>query len=190
MKRYIPENSKGQAKLAKFKSSTVQLIHEAVKDFLLKEDGLSKVFPDVRSNVVGQSHEALKYCCLAYIGIEALAALKNSSRDDAIKSFPFLEYANYRVLYHADQAEDHGVSQPGFPTNFLRRRYMRLDNSLQRHKTCKYTCKISLLYVLDETGMPVLIRAYSDHRPCFEIENERYGVPILAASALRNGTAV
>lgn len=43
MKRFIIDSSKGLTEVTKSKNETVQFIHESVKDFLLKENGLREI---------------------------------------------------------------------------------------------------------------------------------------------------
>ncbi|KAI1648973.1 nacht and ankyrin domain-containing protein [Daldinia loculata] len=66
MENYIIDNSKGLAEVSG-SSTTVQFIHESVRDFLLKENGLQKVWPELGSNLHGYGHEELKQCCFAYL---------------------------------------------------------------------------------------------------------------------------
>lgn len=119
-RRYILSNSKGLAESTKSKIPTVQLIHESVRDFLLKEDGLGKIKPDFSTNVVGQSHDTLKQCCLIYMRIEAVTDLEESSHESVSREFPFLEYASQGLLYHTEQAQNHNLGQQHFLANFPR----------------------------------------------------------------------
>ncbi|KAI3321060.1 hypothetical protein HD806DRAFT_211328 [Xylariaceae sp. AK1471] len=190
IKRYILDNSKGLAESTKSRSPTIQFIHESVRDFLLKEDGLSKIRPDLSANLLGWSHDTLKQCCLTYMNMKAGTKLKKSAREATTKRFPFLEYANQRILYHAEQAQNHGVSQRDFLAGFPRSRWVEHHNILQKHMTREYTSEVSLLYILAEANLPALIRAHANRQSCFKIENERYGPPILAASATKSSAAI
>ncbi|KAF4311362.1 HET-domain-containing protein [Botryosphaeria dothidea] len=53
IKRFILDSSKGLTEITTSKLQKVQFIHESVRDFLLKEDGLSSIWPDLRSNLQG-----------------------------------------------------------------------------------------------------------------------------------------
>lgn len=75
IKRFILDSSKGLTEITTSKLQKVQFIHESVRDFLLKEDGLSSIWPDLRSNLQGQSHERLKQCCLSYISVDIFTPL-------------------------------------------------------------------------------------------------------------------
>ncbi|KAF7532903.1 hypothetical protein G7054_g7529 [Neopestalotiopsis clavispora] len=190
VQRYILDNSKGLAQSTKSKKSTVQFIHESVRDFLLKGNGLGELFRGLESNIHGKSHEALKNCCLTYVTMKSLTELETSPSSKAVEAFPFMEYANSRLLYHGNEAEMHGISQNGFLAMFPLSQWVEQHNIMERFENRKYTPTVSLLYILAETGFPDLIRAYSGRQSCFEIENERYGVPILAALALKHDVAV
>ncbi|KIW94840.1 uncharacterized protein Z519_04818 [Cladophialophora bantiana CBS 173.52] len=67
MDRFILDCSKGLAELTKTKNQTVQFIHESVRDYLLKGDGLMHLRQPLQSDFEGQSHEKLKLCCQNYL---------------------------------------------------------------------------------------------------------------------------
>lgn len=190
VQRYILDNSKGLAQSTKSKVPTVQFIHESVRDFLLKGNGLGELFSSLESNVHGESHEALKDCCLAYITMKPLMELKKSSSTKAAQEFPFLEYANSGVLYHSNEAGLHGIRQDDFLAMFPLSQWVEQHNIIEKFENRKYTSTVSLFYILAEAGLPGLIRAHSDRQSCFEFEPERYGVPILAALALKHEPTV
>ena len=50
IKRFILDSSKGLAEVTISWAPTVQFIHESVKDFLLKENALGSIWPDLGSN--------------------------------------------------------------------------------------------------------------------------------------------
>ncbi|KAF3023520.1 hypothetical protein E8E14_008004 [Neopestalotiopsis sp. 37M] len=192
--RYILDKSKGVAEWTKARSPTVQFIHESVNDFLWKEKGLAELFPELVPQIEGYSHEALKACCLAYTNFVADfsggESCEDMSRQEVTQKFLLLEYANSGLLYHADQAGNHGIDQHGFLTTFPRSEWVRQHNLLEKFAKRQYTPQVSLLYILAEAGLSALIRAHSSRQSCFEIEAERYGIPILAASATKQGAAV
>jgi ankyrin repeat protein len=203
IKRFILNSSKGLAEITKSKTPSVQFIHESVRDFLLKENGLRAVWSDLGSNFQGQSHERLKQGCLNYVIIDIATHLyigtplpRASSpeaavlRQSAAKAFPFLQYAVQNVLYHADTAERDGVSQKDFVPSFPLVDWINLDNLFERHEIRRHTLNASLLYILAEGNMPNLIRVHPSNLSCFEVEDERYGLPIFAALATRSDEAV
>ncbi|KAJ9614164.1 hypothetical protein H2200_002300 [Cladophialophora chaetospira] len=67
MERFILDCSKGLAELTKAKLPTVQFIHESVRDYLLRGNGLSHISTELTANFSGMSHERLKLCCHNYL---------------------------------------------------------------------------------------------------------------------------
>ena len=125
--RFILNSSKGLTEVTKSKVPTVQLIHESVRDFLLKDGGLQNIWQELKDNLHGDSHDRLKQCCLTHVNISVTTALSlpdplpkaNSKevenlREVSKKKFPFLEYAVSHILFHADSAAGCGVSQLDF----------------------------------------------------------------------------
>jgi len=201
--RFILNSSKGLAEITKSKNQKVQFIHESTKDFLLKEDGLADIWPNLGSNLQGHSHERLKQCCLNYISIDVFTPLeipeslpKASSqnavhlRQSATSAFPFLEYAVRNVLYHADVAAGSGITQENLIHSFPLDRWIRLDNLFEKHEVRRHTEYVSLLYVLAEGNMSNLVRAHPSILSCLELENERYGLPFFAALATGSEEAI
>lgn len=202
IKLFILDSSKGLAEITTSKNQTVQFIHESVRDFLLKEDGLGDVWPHLKSNLKGQSHEQLKQCCLTYMRMNDFTPLKipnslpsassqpaTDLRKSANGMFPFLEYAVQNVLHHADLAEESGVAQGNSILSFPLTTWIRLDNLFEKHEVRRHTEEMSLLYVLGERNLPSLIRAYPSAVSCLEVGKERYGPPLLAALATRSKEA-
>ncbi|KAH8722866.1 ankyrin repeat-containing domain protein [Phaeosphaeriaceae sp. PMI808] len=197
IKRFILNSSKGLAEVTVSKDPKAQFIHESVRDFLLKENGLGKIWPEFRSNFQGQSHERLKQCCLNYINVDVAVPLKipddlpkapsqqaASLRKSAAQLFPFLEYAVRNVLYHADTAEGGGISQTDFLRTFPLPRWIKLDNLFERREVRRHTERVSLLYLLAELDMANLIGIIGSVSHCMDVEAERYGCPLFAAAAM------
>jgi len=193
---FILDSSKGLAEVTTSKFKRVQFIHESVRDFLLKENGFSDIWPELGSNLRGQSHERLKQCCLTYMGVDVFTSLgipeglpKTSSqqatsfRESAAKMFPFLEYAVHNVLYHANIAEESGVAQKHFLNSFLLPQWVKLDNLFERHEVRRHTEHVTFQYMLAEYNMASLLRVYSSNLSCLHEENERYGCALFAAMA-------
>jgi hypothetical protein len=202
IKRFILNSSKGLAEITKSKTPCAQFIHESVRDFLLKENGLRDVWSELGSNIQGECHERLKHCCLKYLNIsitelnignplpKASSQKAVEQRQSTDKMFPFLEYAGQNILYHADTAEGSGVSQTSFLRSFQLADWIKLDNLFERHEIRRHTPSASLLYILAEHNMGNLIRGYPSNLLWFEVGHERYGPPIFAALATNSGEAV
>ncbi|KAK8124026.1 hypothetical protein PG999_003944 [Apiospora kogelbergensis] len=77
-------SSKGLVEItnAAKKGSTVQFIHESVRDFLIKERGIQELWPDLGFEWEGPSHENLRACCESYLMHPTiLAIIKPPSTD-------------------------------------------------------------------------------------------------------------
>ncbi|KAH0544912.1 hypothetical protein FGG08_000992 [Glutinoglossum americanum] len=199
IERFILNSSKGLAEITKSEIRKVQFIHESVKDFLLKENGLGNIWPELGRNFQGRSHERLKNCCLNYMSIEVSthlglpkASLQKTVdfRQSATSAFPFLDYAVHNVLYHADVAAGCGIAQENLIQSFPLARWIKLNNLFEKYEVRRHTEDASLLYVLAEGNMPNLIRAHPSILSCFEVEKERYGPPLFAALATGSEEAV
>ncbi|ETS75018.1 hypothetical protein PFICI_13502 [Pestalotiopsis fici W106-1] len=189
IRRFVLNNSEGLAEPTKSATPTIQFIHESVRDFLLKEQDLYGIFPELQGNIVGRSHEALKQCCMSYMSSPNVVKLKPFLPDTAFFA-PFLAYANQGVLHHADQAERNGISQQDFLTAFPLSQWVEHYNCLQNDHVRHYSSKASLRYIMAEAGMPALIGVLPAGQSCFDVEDERYGLPILAAAAAKNHDTV
>jgi ankyrin repeat protein len=196
VKRFILDSSKGLAEVTVSKTQRVQFIHQSVRDFLLKENGLSTIWPEFKSNFQGQSHDRLKQCCLDYININISAPLNIPSdlpkafsqqaadlRMSVTQRYPFLEYAVHNVLHHADTAECGGISQAGFLDIFPHLHWIKLHNVLEEYEVCRHKDNVSLLYMLAEFNAAHLISIHPSASSCLDVEDERYGCAFLAANA-------
>ncbi|QYT05415.1 ANK_REP_REGION domain-containing protein [Trichoderma simmonsii] len=200
IERFILNSSKGLTEVTKSKIPTVQFIHESVKDYLLKENGLRDIWPDFQANVNGESHERLKQCCLnyiaigktAYLAIASKAALEEakSHRQLASASFPFLEYAVKNVMHHANEAEAHGANQSEILKEFPLDDWIQLDNFLERYEARRHKRNVSFLYILAELNMSHLIRRHLDILSFLRVEQERYGTPLFAALAMNSSESI
>jgi ankyrin repeat protein len=206
IEKFILSSSKGLAEVTKSRNPTVQFIHESVTDFLVKENGLVDLFPDLRSNLRGQSHEKLKYCCLNWMGIDFSTPLQlgqdlprasseegKALREMTGKIFPFFEYAVNFVLHHADVAEGLGISQTDFIQEFPLAIWINANNIIEKHDIRRYRPKASRLYILASTNSSNLIRMQPTNVTSgsyLSVEEERYGLPLLAARATGSNEAL
>jgi hypothetical protein len=203
VKLFILNSSKGLAEITVSSEPTVQFIHESVKDFLLKENGLGWVWPEFENKFHGQSHEQLKLCCFKYVSIEVtavpevsdelseasdelsdasdkLSEAPSNSPPNAFwlprRRFPFLGYAAFNLLYHADAAEGGGISQTCFIDSFPPPHWAISDSALFReHKSSRHIQQNGLLHVLAERNMENLIRVVGF------VDSEQYGALVSTA---------
>lgn len=202
MIRFITDSSLGLALYAALIRPTirierVQLIHVSVKDFLLKEDILREIWPDLGDNVLGRSHEHLKQSCLRCIRVGTIYArqllIKNPSEPMAklqmlaSNHFPFLGYAVGNVLYHANAAQKHGISQAEFLKGFKPDDWMILRNIFE---VWDYPSNTRLLYGLAELNMSHLIESHPSKLAFSEVGDEYFGTPLFAALANGSNEAI
>ncbi|KAI1426039.1 hypothetical protein F5Y12DRAFT_713695 [Xylaria sp. FL1777] len=195
MKRFVSSSSKGLAEVTKSKAGTVQFIHESVRDFLLKDGGLSDLWPDLEQDFQSHSHEQLKGCCYAYMKTDVSKyvsfnqKLPKASSDSAkalrqqvSEKFPFLEYAIHHVLYHTNMAAT-DLPQEDFLKTFDLAAWINLDNLLQKFETHRHTPSASLLYILAENNLASLINSMLRYDSRVHIHGERHKYPLVAALA-------
>ncbi|KAF1837129.1 ankyrin repeat domain-containing protein [Decorospora gaudefroyi] len=197
VKRFILSSSKGLAEVTVSKEPKAQFIHESVRDFLLKDNGLGKIWPEFGSNFQGQSHERLKQCCFNYISVDGATPLKipddlpkassqqaASLRKSVTQTFPFLEYTVHNVLYHADAAEGGGIPQADFLDSFPLPRWVKLDNLFEKHEVRRHTERgRTPLYVTAEKGASAITRTLLDKGADVNAQGGRYGNALQAALA-------
>ncbi|CAG9983599.1 unnamed protein product [Clonostachys byssicola] len=183
-KIFLLENSRGLAEVANSKSPAVQLIHESVKDFLLKDNGLRSLFNDLNDNFPGQSHIQLRDCCHLYIKNDI--SLRDYTcregqgyyNEKLKKTFPFLEYATNNLLFHANAAGSSGISQIDFLNDFDHYTWISLRNQFHsRH----YDHEVDLLYILAADNAPSLVEEWISPANCVKRGPGSYGCPLLAA---------
>ncbi|GAP90717.1 putative vegetative incompatibility protein HET-E-1 [Rosellinia necatrix] len=184
--RFNLNASKGLAELTK-KDTTVQFIHESVRDYLLLDGGLKELLRVQNSRVSfseGASHNILRDICLKQV--QGGCGSRESTEDtNSPSNMPFLEYAVTYILAHADSAQSLGLDQSDFLSGFPLGTWIGLDNGLQKYQTRCHSIKTSLLYLLAEKNMGSLIRIHPErHYPLKEPEEkQRFSSPLVAAIA-------
>uniref|UniRef100_A0A0D2YAW6 KAP NTPase domain-containing protein n=1 Tax=Fusarium oxysporum (strain Fo5176) TaxID=660025 RepID=A0A0D2YAW6_FUSOF len=190
---FILSSSKGLAEVTRAKQDpTVQFIHESVRDFLLKDNGLRVILLDTSGDLSAESHDQLKKCCFQYTqsywkenGLPAGDSKHQllETRVLAEYEFHFLRYAVQNILYHANAAEEGHINQTRFFGSFPLANWIQHNNVFQDKEVRRHTTGASLLYLLAEYNFRGLIESHQGSQSCFDIEGERYGAPILAAMA-------
>ncbi|KAK1772152.1 hypothetical protein QBC33DRAFT_463161, partial [Phialemonium atrogriseum] len=207
IRRLIVDTSKGLVEVTSLVPPTVQFIHESVRDYLLKEDGLVQLWPSLGEGPGprGQCHERLKACCLAIMDAyasdgdihdplppEASPTEYHKRRQAICESSPLLQYAASSLLYHADRAEGCGVSQ----NTFLEMlgvglgRFIDLTNIFEQHEVRRHTREVPLLYLLAEANCPNLCRIHPDRQDYLLMTTERHYCALFAARAIGNDAVV
>ncbi|KAF4989083.1 hypothetical protein FGRMN_9369 [Fusarium graminum] len=186
--RCVVSSSKGLAEIAR-SMSTVQFIHESVRDFLIKDKGLGQLWPELGPDWESVGHEKLKLCCYSYfqmfVGLKGSAEpLESSGVWEGCVKYPMIDYASQFVLHHANCAGS-AICQTQFLSQFRMDRWVPVVNLFEKIGTSIYTATSGLLYVLADGGYSSLIRAplLSDPEidmPSFE---DKYVYPLIAAMA-------
>ena len=178
-RKFVVSSSKGLAQITKHGS--VQLIHESIRDYLLKEQGLGEIWPELAVNMVGLSHATLQQSCIAYWRYWLNAASRKSAVE-LKKEDEFLGYAVDHVLDHAEAAAGACPQTEfilTFPlSDFLARRGYGVASIYQEDA--------DLLYVLSYEGHAKLIKLFLQLGDVGHRTAERAGrhkFPALAAAA-------
>ncbi|TGJ79046.1 hypothetical protein E0Z10_g9716 [Xylaria hypoxylon] len=201
--KFILNCSKGLAESTRSSAPTVQFIHESVRDFLLKENGLLSVWSDLDASFQGTSHARLASCCQTYLRAELISPVmphrmfeqelaKEAERlRQSIKhQAPFLGYAVCHVLYHAEMASEHGLRQRGFVESLSFSKWLEIHHVF-RHDSCGYLSpNASIHYILARLNMVRLLKEYTDDINCWQVEAEQFGTPLFAALATGNDDMV
>ncbi|KAK2034280.1 ankyrin, partial [Colletotrichum zoysiae] len=188
MDRFVIDSSKGLAETTATPETTdmeptVQFIHESVRDFLLKDNGIQVIWPEAAPDFEATSNEKLKSCCSSFIKITDLGllslfdrvpkplskALKLGKapllRRELTKGYPFAEYAIRNLFHHADHAAG-STPQIDFMTDFSstdRADWIVIYNVLQKYEKRRLHETVSLLCILAIHNSACLIRQYLHH---------------------------
>ncbi|KAI1747462.1 hypothetical protein F4782DRAFT_543516 [Xylaria castorea] len=194
--QFVLSSSKGLAEVTKSEYPVVQFIHESVRDFLIKDNGIYKLWPDLKLDFQNRSHDRLKECCYAYVkaqlfNIEKLGfELKRDYDEEITTEFPFLAYATNCVLYHANLAAV-SVSQQDFLKTFNLRAWIKLHNVFVYFHGDGYTLSADIFYVLADQGYARLIdNAVALYGPMVHAYGDQWKYPLFAALYYHNNKAI
>lgn len=189
MARFVHSSSKGLAEVTESKVPTVQLIHESVRDYLIKENGMGHLWPDLGPNLRSLCHDKLKWCCNKQLQSRDYQSLL-STEDYSFGTryaleirFPFLGYAAQFVFYHAEEAYSTMTSQGEFLESFDLKKWIRLSRIYKRDENASYTRNASLVYILAENNCPQLIQTLPPRMPTSGDREQYHHYPIFAAFA-------
>lgn len=190
LRQRVTKWSKGLAEVVTHEgSSVVQFIHESVRDFLLKDQGLVQVRPEVGPHIIHHGHEKLKRCCANYINSASIQNAINKATVDHVdlpgilENYSFLEYAVKNVFHHAEQAEPI-VQQAQFLRTFdiprLISYLLIFDKDVGN----------DMLYLLAEGGHARLIKSWGEDLPMSCGLHGKYGSPLIVALAGKQTEAI
>uniref|UniRef100_A0A8H7NEL9 Nephrocystin 3-like N-terminal domain-containing protein n=1 Tax=Bionectria ochroleuca TaxID=29856 RepID=A0A8H7NEL9_BIOOC len=172
--RYIVTSSKGLVEVTKFRVPTVQFIHETVRDFLLKENGLGYILSHAGPKRNSICHDMLKQCCGVFLSLCSTLDINEGFRG----SHPFRRYCSLNILHHANAAAEH-IPQRSFLADLdlpILVQGLRLFQ-----KPPRYTEAVSLTYILAREGLSKLIPTWLEICPNIHIYGEEYRHPLFAA---------
>ncbi|KAJ5721209.1 uncharacterized protein N7483_009143 [Penicillium malachiteum] len=187
LKVFVIGSSKGLAEITKSETPTVQFIHESVRDFLVKDNGLYRVWLELESGWQSAAHEDLKQCCHFYLNrpwvlqfscnliSESKSESRSKQRADASNKYPFLVYASRHILDHSDAAAEIRPQQD-FLSHFPLSRRIKMNNLFHKFKNREYSNGSLLMKQDPQVHSPVL--------------NEKYEYPLFAALASCNKNTV
>ncbi|KAL4756266.1 uncharacterized protein BDW70DRAFT_166334 [Aspergillus foveolatus] len=192
----VISSSKGLAEITKSQKPTIQFIHESVRDFLIKDNGLHELWPGLGTDLESQSHETLKQSCSLYmthiLGVVAvsrqLAEAEPDGQMEIPRKYPFLEYATQHVLDHANTAAK-SVPQDKFLSAFPVSDWVKASNLFEKFKIRRYSPEINLFYLLAEKGLSELISTRRKDDQNIHALGGRYRYPLFAALANCNRDA-
>ncbi|KAL2850311.1 ankyrin repeat-containing domain protein [Aspergillus pseudoustus] len=207
VEKFLLSASKGLAEITKSrKSPAVQFIHESVREFLVKDNGLDGIMKEMNVSLPYTKNELLKWGCLEYIkaSLSCLLCLSGDHRElpqaksskaaamrnETSNSFPFLVYAVSYVLEHADESAAEGVSQMDFVKCFPRTTWVYTHNLYEKHQVRRYSNAVPLLYVFADRDLPNLISTALAQELSYTSSDERQISPIVRAIDKGNLRAV
>jgi ankyrin repeat protein len=171
LSRVVLDCSRGLVEVARVSSdqpAVLQFIHETVREFLLKENGLSSVSKALSASIHGISHNVLRTACDRCVSMNEIPKeykVYATIQHESVKSLemfksemrlrlPFLDYAVSFLFDHAEEAQKHCVPQ----RDFLKRQIDREGrfagkcrlwwNVLQRYKSKKIGPDLTLIYFI------------------------------------------
>lgn len=170
---FILNSSKGLVECTiktKDDTSTVQFIHESVRDYLLAS-GFRAIAPNLDSGFEGLTHDYIRRCCAASITQSVLKhllpshSLPKAKSEDAIDlrqcardCFPFLEYAVKEILHHAELACRNHQPQDGFLNDFAWPLWRVFHNLFAVYDTRWHNAPAdTVTYALAEKGLQDLL---------------------------------
>ncbi|KAG9199058.1 hypothetical protein G6514_009071 [Epicoccum nigrum] len=184
LRKFVLDTSKGLAEITKSSAPTVQWIHESVRDFFLREDGMRRLrIAEEKSqdlSVILLGHSIFVRLCLNQLGHTRLylSRVLYERWDVLITMFPFLDYTVATILQHANEAHKANKDQASFHTEFTN--YVK-SWICWNYRNVEQPGNVHILYCLSEAGADELIRLHPERHSHLQLKGGPYGLPILAA---------
>jgi hypothetical protein len=158
LQRRVTSSCKGLAEIVTHDEfSTVQFIHESVRDFLVKDGGLANIWPRTSSNIDDQSHLKLRDCCNRYLNSPQIHQYSSAAKVGRFTDLPLRKYAAQNVFYHADLAA-RSRPQKQFLDSFTISPWIWAYNLFTKKARDRHNPETDILYVLAADGHARLIR--------------------------------
>lgn len=182
LRKFVLDCSKGLAEITKSNVPTVQWIHESVRDFFLRDDGLSRLrryeesSHDMPINLSG--HSIFVDLCLRQLSFVTAPYYDVSGLKYLHHQLPFLSYTTVFIFQHANEAHKASQDQDSFLKQFksYEQLWLRLKHGLPPNDYAYH-----ILYDLSECGADELIRLHPERDSHLLLRGGAYGLPILAA---------
>jgi hypothetical protein len=169
---FILDSSKGLAETTKVtnrQKSTVQFIHESVRDYLRKTAS-GVLAPELVLKLGAAAHAYLYRCCCLWMSDDVIKHLSlprdlpkakspeaKELRDNTVVRFPFLEYCVSNLIYHAEMAVVTTIID--FLQTFPRSAWTIINDVLAIYDTRRHSesQQKSLIYILTSKNAPGLL---------------------------------
>lgn len=181
LRKFVLDCLKGLAEITKSNVPTVQWIHESVRDFFLRDDGLSRLRRYEESShdlpTVLSGHSIFVDLCLRQLSF-VIAPYDVSESKYLHHQLPFLSYTTVFVFQHANEAHKASQDQASFLEQFKphEQLWLHLKHSFHANDDARH-----ILYYLSEYGADELIRLHPERDSHLELRGGTYGLPVLAA---------
>ncbi|KAJ8115972.1 hypothetical protein OPT61_g2514 [Boeremia exigua] len=172
--KFILDASKGLAEITQSKEPTVQWIHESVRDFFLKEDGLSKL-RSAEDCLPDSAHNLFVTVCLRQLSLISHHAVSSFATQ-----WPFGSYAVDYILFHANNTGWSDIDRISFLQRF-ESKYKPFWEPFYQMSHGGIKSSTDMLYYLGDCGAENLVRVHPRKSTHFEIRGGQYDLPLLAA---------
>lgn len=168
LRRRVISATKGLAEVnTQTGTPVVQFIHESVRDFLLRDEGLAMLWAEGEDSLDHASHERLKRCCDNYLGLHSVKGVFSSELTQATSQrsfwmieYPFLKYAAQFIMNHAEHA-GRQIPQVDFLRTFSIPSWIRIANVLSLPARYLHAAT-DMLHLLTSCGYQRLVAFWSE----------------------------
>lgn len=207
LRRFALNCSKGLADVTRSRRPVVEFIHESVRDFLLRDNGLREIWPGAMRDFEGESHEQLKKVCIrcvatfvssphkARLSMERYKMVPMRTGGFQLdpflpKQLPFVDHAISAISYHSDQAQSKNITQVQFLQEFPLASWNDAVYVKMGTAHGYYPPEANVLEVAAGEGRAHLVEAYLSTRSPSQLSSIPLEVAFLRAVVQRHCSAV